>query len=171
MARVHGLCRRQRIDEPNPRLQVGDRIIVEVSRSNTHAEWFVTAVGIDVAGSPSLLDASEPDGRQLLPGETARIGWCAYRRAQGLSLSWPEGVGPDRPRPATIIVLASRRPIELGHLVVVSRRPPGRRRRAWTRLIGTQPRPRTGPELARDWAAVVIEYELSPNHDEFGHSH
>ncbi len=154
-----------------PTLTVGERIFVELSHMSEVAQWFVSVVEIDVAGRPRLLDESEPDGRELLDGETAIIGEHPHRDLQGIELRWPEGVAPDRPRLVTIIVFASRRPIQLGHLV---RSPSGERRvprdvpprcRAVVRGRLDHPRPRTGPELAH-WGATVIRYQLAPSEPE-----
>lgn len=153
--------------EAMPRLHVGDRVHLRIAAMAGSVEWFVCAIGIDVAGRPMLLDASEPDGRELLGGETADIGWHAHRQLQGLESTWPEGVSADQPRSATIVILASRRPIQLGHLVHGSvddglPRDMARRTRARARGHLARPRPRTGPEPAYDWAAKLIRYELDP---------
>jgi hypothetical protein len=155
--------------EPEPpTLHVGDRVFLRVANVGERAEWFVSVVEIDVAGRPVLLDESEPDGRELLDGETVIIGEHSHRRVQGIELAWPEGLEKDRPRGVTIILFASRRPIQLGHLVrgvsatlaIPYDIPRVRRVRNRGRL--SRPRPRTGPELARDWSAVMIRYQLDP---------
>ncbi|PRQ02959.1 hypothetical protein ENSA5_18980 [Enhygromyxa salina] len=151
-----------------PRLHDGDRFFVRVAHVGGRSGWFISAVEVDVAGRPALLDASEPDGRELLAGERATIGERSHRRVQGIQRSWPEGVAPDRARVATIIVLASRRPIQLGHLVrgracdLALPRDAPRPRRARVRGFLAQPRPRTGPELTQEWFAASIPYELDP---------
>lgn len=150
-----------------PTLHVGDRIYLRAQRSNTREEWFVNLVEIDVAGRPMLLDASEPDGRELLPGEAITIGWRAHRSLQGIELTWPAGAPTHQPRLVRVIMLASRRPIQLGHLVHGSpeRQLPRdipRQTRTGVRGRRSEPRPQTGPELARDWAAAIIPYVLDP---------
>jgi hypothetical protein len=128
--------------------------------------WFVCPILIDVAGRPRLLEGAEPDGRELVAGEIVTLGDNPHRRQQGVELSWPTDVVADRARPLTIIVLASRRPIALGHLVALtgSGIPSDVPRRARTRLRGhrSEPRPQTGPELATDWTAWVLRLELDP---------
>ncbi len=148
------------------RLHVGDRLNLIV-RSHARASWFVTLVGIDVAGRPTLLDAAEPDGREILAGERYELGELRSARNRGFEPSWPVGVDGDRPRRAALILLASRRPIALGHLIndSLERRSNGkaRRRPAATRRLLSEPRPRTGPELAPDWCAQVFHYWLDPD--------
>ncbi|KIG12555.1 hypothetical protein DB30_01265 [Enhygromyxa salina] len=154
-------------DMKMPRAHVGDRLYVRISRTSEPGEWFVSAFMIDVAGRPKLLDASEPDGRELLSGETMQIGWQPHQPGQSLELSWPKGARGERAHPMAIVILASQRPIMVGHLVpgghdhqLPSDQP--RPRRARTRGHLSQPRPRTGPELARAWAATLIRCELDP---------
>lgn len=157
------------------RLHVGDRVRLTVRCGRTPDGWFVSPILIDVAGRPRLLEDAEPDGREIVAGDVVTLGDNPHRRQQGVELSWPSwpnwpnwpiDVVADRSRPLTIIVLASRRPIALGHLVA---RPSSgipsdvpRRTRARVRGHLPQPRPRTGPELATDWTAWVVRLELDP---------
>lgn len=152
---------------PEPaRLHVGDRLDLVV-RSHARQSWFVTLVGIDVAGRPTLVDAAEPDGREILAGERYGVGELRSGRARGIEPSWPLGVVGDRPRRAALILLASRRPIALGHLVSDSleqcSRGEARPCSATMRRVLSDPRPRTGPLLASDWCAQVFHYWLDPN--------
>jgi hypothetical protein len=148
------------------RVCAGDRVRLTVRCGRTPDGWFVCPILIDVAGRPRLLEGAEPDGRELVAGEIVTLGDNPHRRQQGVELSWPTDVVADRARPLTIIVLASRRPIALGHLVALtgSGIPSDVPRRARTRLRGhrSEPRPQTGPELATDWTAWVLRLELDP---------
>jgi hypothetical protein len=142
------------------RWHVGDRLGLEIECKSTDNSWFVNAILIDVAGCPTLLDAAEPDGREMLPGQRETIGEHFQRQRRGLVLRWVDGIAP-RPRLVYVIVLASRRPIALGHLVGIPR-DVAPRRRAKTRGHLPQPRPRIGPEPTRDWTATVVQFELAP---------
>ena len=134
------------------RWRVGDRLCVVVECPSQRDSWFVNVIMIDVAGCLALLDPAEPDGRELWPGRREKIGEHRLR--------WVEGVA-RRPHLVHVIVLASRRPIQLGHLVGIPRdRPP--RRRARLRGHASQPRPRRGPELSHEWGAVHLPFELDP---------
>lgn len=147
-------------------LWAGDRVRLTVRCADTRDGWFVSPILIDVAGRPKLIDESEPDGREVVSRDVVTLGDNPHRRQQGVELSWPGDIVADRSRPLTIVVLASRRPIVMGHLVA---RPRGgipsdvpRRPRARARAHLSQPRPRTGPELATDWTAWVVRLELDP---------
>ncbi|PRP94310.1 hypothetical protein [Enhygromyxa salina] len=160
--------RPQRLDRSAVvRLHVGDRLRFTIQAGPTPGSWFVTVILIDVAGCPTLLDAAEPDGREILAGDRVTLGVHPHRDQQGIELRWPAGVAADHSRPATVIVLASRRPICLGHLVNATPaagipRDVPRRPRKRTRGHAPQPRARTGPELSPDWAAVMFRHELDP---------
>jgi hypothetical protein len=148
------------------RLCASDRLRLTVRCGRTSDGWFVSPLLIDVAGRPRLLEDAEPDGRELVAGDIVTLGDNPHRRQQGVELGWPIDVVADRSRPLTVIVLASRRPIALGHLVALpSSGIPSdvpRRTRARARGHLSQPRPRTGPELATDWTAWVVRLELDP---------
>lgn len=137
-----------RATQPITARLAGDRLELEcISESES---WFVNAILIDAAGCSMLLDPAEPDGREMLP-----------RQRETIVLRWSDAVAP-RPGPARVIVLACRRPIALGHLVGVGMPRGASRRRARTRGHLSHPRPRTGPELAWDWAAALLQVELAP---------
>ncbi|MCA9697619.1 MAG: caspase family protein [Myxococcales bacterium] len=162
---------RGRALEAGTQLHVGDRLQISISCSKEQRSQFVNVVLVDVAGRPTLVDGAEPEGREILGGERVLFGQHPgarpQRGQQGLELAWPPGVDTDRPRPLLVIALSSNRPIPLGHLVdldptraLFHDKP--RPRRAASRRIGTEPRARTGPELCRDWSALVWRGELAP---------
>lgn len=112
----------RRIGETEPRpasgseLTAGDRIRIDLrfeSRAPLH--WFVSVLYADPAGRLHLLNARMPEGIELGPGSRDSIGVRLDRDSQGLPLPWPRGVQADA-APASLIVLASRRPMPLEHL-------------------------------------------------------
>lgn len=114
------------IDSPTPlpesgaTLRAGDRIRVDLSlpADAPPFNWFVSIVLVDVAGRPRLLNTRMPEGLELAPGDVEVIGVRPGRRgAQGIELRWPAAVLADE-APASLLILASRRPIELAHLVL-----------------------------------------------------
>ncbi len=145
-------------------LHAGDRMWLEIRhRTRSSDPWFVSVIEIGVAGRLTLISAREPDGVELAPFERLDFGAGSGPRAGGRELVWPDDVPDDRPRPVTLLVLASQRPIELGHLVRVDPLSewPGSRapRAARTRSAAVSPRP---PELARKWSFERIDYLLDP---------
>jgi hypothetical protein len=113
------------IDHPQPlpesgaSVRAGERIRVDIEcpAGGPPINWFVAVVLIDPAGHLRLLSTRMPEGIELAPGDAEVIGVRAGRRgAQGFELRWPPEVDADE-APASLLLLASRRPIELGHLV------------------------------------------------------
>lgn len=107
------------LPESGARLRVGDRIRVDLSlpAEAPPFNWFVSVVLVDVAGRPRLLSTRMPEGLELAPGDAEVIGVRLGRHgAQGLELTWAPEVEADE-APASLVILASRRPIELAHLV------------------------------------------------------
>ena len=79
--------------------------------------WFVSVLLIDPIGHPVLLHPRMPEGIELGPGDHEVIGGRIGRREQGLLLPWPAEATEATRGPASLLFLASRRPIELGHIV------------------------------------------------------
>ena len=100
-------------------LHAGDRIRVDL-RLPADAppfNWFVSLVLVDVAGQLRLLSTRMPEGIELAPGDAEVVGVRLGRRgAQGIELRWAAEVEADE-GPASLRILASRRPIELAHIV------------------------------------------------------
>jgi hypothetical protein len=108
------------LPESGATLRSGDRIRVDLSlpADAPPFNWFVSVLLVDVAGRPRLLNTRMPEGLELAPGDSEVIGVRPGRRgAQGLELRWPDAVIADE-GPACLLILASRRPIELAHLVL-----------------------------------------------------
>lgn len=152
------------------RLRAGTWLSARVESLAKAQGLFVSVVVIDGRGRARLLDDAEPDGIELLPGETRPFGVHPGRGRGGLALSWPGGTDPSAPLPVYVVVLASRRPIPLRHLIpsrldlgIPDDRP--RRRRAVSRAIRAFPRPKTGPEVTRDWSVEVLEFSLDHSGD------
>jgi hypothetical protein len=101
-----------------PRVHVGDRLWMQIGhRGFPPPHWFVSVVEIGVAGRPQLLNAHEPEGMEVGPGNSFYVGLRGHRKQQGLPLHWPSRVPPRGSRPSTLLMIASQRPIALGHLV------------------------------------------------------
>lgn len=158
--------------ETPPLLHVGDRIWIELHHSGVPPDgapptaWFVCIVEIGVSGRPSLLNTREPEGIELTTFERVFVGLRGHRRRQGLTLYWPEGVPRGRARRCTLIILASRRRIELGHLVRLpdpnyhlAFAAQGLREASPTRLGSPPPKI---PALSRAWTWGTIEFDLDP---------
>jgi hypothetical protein len=95
-------------------VHVGERVCILLSH-DPHAppgSWFVSVILIDPEGWPRLLNARMPEGIELHPGDREVIGRRAGRAEQGIELP-----GCSATAHATLLFLASRRPIELRHIV------------------------------------------------------
>lgn len=109
----------QPLPESGASLRAGDRIRVDIEHPDggPPSNWFVAVVLIDPAGRLRLLSTRMPEGIELAPGDVEVIGVRSGRRgAQGIELRWPPELDADEGQ-ASLLLLASRRPIELGHLV------------------------------------------------------
>jgi hypothetical protein len=153
---------------PRPRLHAGDRLWLELEHAGaTPPHWFATVIELGVDGRPRLLNAREPDGLELAPGSSVRIGLRGERAREGLRLVWPAAAPEHDPRPMTLVVLASQRPLPLGHLVriadpdddaafVTQDLPPLLREVA----RGHVP---PAPIASRGWTVLTMELELDPH--------
>jgi hypothetical protein len=150
-----------------PRLHVDDRMWLELVHEGVNPpHWFVDVIELGADGRPRLLNAREPEGLELGPGSRVRIGLRGQRGRDGLRLVWPAKVPGSDPRPVGLLVLASQRPLPLGHLVriadpdddaaFVSQDLPARLR-GTTRGGGPPP-----PEASRGWTWIRVELELDP---------
>jgi hypothetical protein len=74
--------------------------------------WFVSVMLIDPDGEPRLLNTRMPEGIEMQPGDREVIGRRAGRADQGIELPRCNGTAQ-----AALLLLASRRPIELSHIV------------------------------------------------------
>ena len=109
----------QPLPESGARLHVGDRIRIDLNlpANAPPYNWFVSVVLVDVAGRPRLLNPRMPEGLELAPGDAEIIGVRSGRLgAQGIELRWSPEFEADE-APACLLILASRRPIELAHIV------------------------------------------------------
>jgi hypothetical protein len=151
-----------------PRLHANDRVWIQLCHLGfPPPHWFVNVVEIGVSGRPQLLNAHEPEGIEVVPGVPVYVGLRGLRRREGLPVVWPRRVPTRVPRRCTLLVLASQRPISLGHLVrtpapddwaafaaqglFASKPPPGAR--------GSAPAP---PVATAAWTGGRIDYELDP---------
>jgi hypothetical protein len=101
-----------RLPEVGAVLRVGERvcILLDHDPGAPPGSWFVSVILIDPEGWPRMLNTRMPEGIELLPGDQEVIGRRAGRSEQGIELPGCSGT-------ATLLFLASRRPIELSHIV------------------------------------------------------
>jgi hypothetical protein len=150
-----------------PHLHAGDRVWLELAHEGaTPPHWFSSVIELGADGRPRLLNTREPEGLELAPGSTVHLGLRGERRREGLRLVWPAGVPESGPRPVTLVVLASHRPLPLGHLVripdpdddaafVTQDLPP--QLRGLARGHGSP-----APVASRGWTVRTVELELDP---------
>ncbi|MEX1364184.1 MAG: hypothetical protein AB1Z98_13745 [Nannocystaceae bacterium] len=101
-----------------PRIHVGDRLWLRLGhRGSTPRQWFVSVLQIGLEGRLGLLNVNEPEGIEVVRGVSTYVGVRGHRRRQGLTCCWPDRVPKDGPRPDRLLILASRRPLSLSHLV------------------------------------------------------
>ncbi len=90
-------------------LKPDDRLWFRIDHTGTPPmPWFVSVVLVDADEHAHLLNARSPEGLELIPGEHQLLGIRHGVARQGFPL-------PGAPK--HILLLACRRPIELGHLV------------------------------------------------------
>lgn len=100
------------------RIHVGDRLWLRLGhRGSTPRQWFVSVLQIGIEGRLGLLNVHEPEGIEVVRGVSTYVGMRGHRTRQGLTCCWPDRVPKDRPRPDRLIILASRRPLSMSHLV------------------------------------------------------
>ncbi len=150
-----------------PRLHVGDRMWLELVHAGTHPpHWFASVIELGADGRPRLLNAREPEGLELEPGSSVRIGLRGQRGRDGLQLVWPAGVPEQGPRPMRLLVLASHRPLPLGHLVRIA--DPDDDAAFVAQDLPQQLRGRSrgggppAPTVSRGWTWMKAELELDP---------
>lgn len=99
-------------------LDAGTRIAIELRLATGDVfHWFVHVLLIDPVGRLSMLNPRMPEGIELAPGDVEQLGVRFGRRgSQGITLRWPASADASI-GPVSLLMLASRRPIELGHLV------------------------------------------------------
>lgn len=149
---------------PRPRVHVGDRLWLELEHAGaTPPHWFSTVIELGADGRPRLLNAREPEGLELAPGSTVRLGLRGERAREGLRLVWPAGVPELGPRPVTLLVLASHRPLPLGHLVRIAD-PHDDAAFVTQDLFREVARGHAppAPVASRGWAVLTAELELDP---------
>lgn len=79
--------------------------------------WFASVILIDVIGCPLLLNASLLDGVELEAGGSECVGKRLGGVRSGVVLCWPPEIPePRRVRTMELVLISSRRPLQLGHL-------------------------------------------------------
>lgn len=93
-------------------LYQGQHVYVRV-RNDGPGEAYVSLLDIGVSTRVTPLNPAVPSGVQLRAGEEYVYGADDLNRTlPGVALSWPDGVFRGRPRPETIIVLATSQPVD-----------------------------------------------------------
>jgi hypothetical protein len=79
--------------------------------------WFASVILIDPIGRPLLLNSSQNDGVELDQGTDEYIGHRPSAARRGVVIDWPGGIVERGSGRVRLVLLASKRPIQLGHLV------------------------------------------------------
>src|SRR5690606_19975656 len=115
--------------------------------------WFVCVISIAIEGRPVLLNAREPEGIEVAPGIPVHVGLHGCSQRQRLQLHWPADVPRLGPRAHPLLVVASTRPLALGHLVRIA--DPGGRAALVARGLASDAPTRgtmdSSPEVSRGW--------------------
>jgi hypothetical protein len=103
-------------------LRAGDRVWIDVEhpREIPPFSWFVSAVLVEADGRLRLLNARMPEGIEVCPCSRERIGVRPGRRERGFELAWSSTIDASASAsaaPMRLLLLASRRPIQLAHIV------------------------------------------------------
>jgi hypothetical protein len=152
----------------------GSAVWVHLRNPNEEGgNWFVSVVLIDAIGRPMLINASQVDGVELDQRDEEYIGRRTGAARRGLVLDWPDGIVERGSGRLRLLLLASKRPIQLGHLTralpnseIEALRMQGlERRRTAARPAGSNYRTTQlpGPQMAHSegWAAKTFELVLS----------
>lgn len=149
-------------------VHVGQSICVRV-RNDGAARSYVSLLDIGVAARITVLNPSSPSGVRLEPGAEYVFGGNDVTGAvPGVSLSWPDDLPGDGPRPETIVVLATSAPVDTRVLEQqgvrgVDARPRSNLQRRLDQLSTGGPRdlaPALGPAMR--FAVRTIDFELVP---------
>ncbi|GAB2568204.1 hypothetical protein Aab01nite_43760 [Paractinoplanes abujensis] len=93
-----------------------ERIYIRLRNAGDRA-MFVSLLDVGIAARIEPLTAADPGGIRLAAGETYTYGWDDDRQVlTGVSVTWPDGIGKDVPRPETVLVLISDGPVDVGVL-------------------------------------------------------
>jgi hypothetical protein len=78
---------------------------------------FVSLVDIGISAKIGLLTGSDPSGIRIGPGDSYVYGWNEDRaRLVGVDVTWPDVVEKINPRPETMLVIISNRPVDVSVL-------------------------------------------------------
>ncbi|MEM7157080.1 MAG: hypothetical protein AAF799_29780 [Myxococcota bacterium] len=150
-----------------PRVRAGSRLWIALEhRGTTPRQWFASVLELSVEGRLNLLNTHEPEGMELRPGARRYVGRRAHRRRQGLTCRWPARVPKDHPRAQQLLILASRRPIAMGHLITPPS-PDDPTAFAAQGLNLAVPSPNRGAmhrpfTVSEQWTMGRIDFELDP---------
>lgn len=99
------------------RMEPGSAVWIRLhNTSKDGGNWFVSVVLVDAIGRPLLLNASQVDGIELDQEDTEYIGRRLGAARRGVVLDWPASVIEPGDGRVRLVMLASKRPIQLGHL-------------------------------------------------------
>jgi hypothetical protein len=155
---------------PGTELRVGDGVSFELinrpDRRSRH--WFLAIVHIDVGGRLTLMHMRQPEGVELGSRATELVGQRFGGGRRGIRLTWPNGTPEHTPLPASFVMLAARRPLNLANLVRWQVHDLDEAFEIQRVLRVRDPQgPRSGstthpPQLADDWAWRTLGFMLVP---------
>ncbi|WP_212840422.1 caspase family protein [Catellatospora sp. IY07-71] len=98
---------------PDRPLYLDEPVYVKVRNGGPDVVW-VSLLDIGVAARIALLNTSSPSGVRLVPGGEFVLGRDDRTgELPGARLEWPEGLDRGGPRPETIVVLATSKPVDM----------------------------------------------------------
>lgn len=98
------------------RIRAGSLLWAEVRHTTPNKPpIYINAIGIGVDGKAGLINQAQPAGLEIRAQQSEWIGRLPGGR-NTLCLKWPASVPADAPRPAALLLVASRRPLDLRRL-------------------------------------------------------
>lgn len=96
-------------------VSVGGRLYVRLTNRSRHRLYFF-AFDVGISGRITLLTNTDPSGIALDRDETHVVGEDELTRLVGLALHWPPSVPDEGPRPESLLVIVTSRPVDLSGL-------------------------------------------------------
>jgi len=118
---------------------------------------FVNLIHIDIEGYPWQLNARMPQGLELERGDSETLGLRVGTRHRGLGVP-----GPHQDGRATLVILATSHPLELGHLVQTPAHtsPDTYSMQGLSTPVSGLREGGRAPHLLMHWACQFIEFDL-----------
>ncbi len=149
--------------EPLPlhgaRLQVGDRIYIEVALTSD-LPIHLSILGVGVDRSITLLSGSEPHGVGLAEGETYVLGQDRAGQLLGIPLRWHGDVPTNEPQPLEYLIVATDMPVDMRSLEAAMYEADELFTRARTAPAGSDKDHDTSPDAIAGAAPVVTRSNI-----------